>query len=177
MPDRDAPRSPVQDPFESTTMDSGPRSLPYTKACPTCRHFDCVCSIKAAHVEGCKYRAAATTTIAIECDEHGSEICEVCHPCTCADIPDDDDTPVDELEDEISVVMAKPEPPQRFSAPTSEMLTDPLFGAILGVIRRWEITVPGTHNGHCIPTGDHARAILEAITPVIEVEYVKKGGG
>lgn len=53
-------------------------------ACPTCGHFACVCSIRTQHPDPtCKFRIAATGSIAIECD-HGYDVCPKCDPCTCA---------------------------------------------------------------------------------------------
>lgn len=53
--------------------------------CTTCGHLACVCDILAAHVEGCRFRLAATCAIPIECD-HGRDVCPICDPCTCAEI-------------------------------------------------------------------------------------------
>lgn len=50
--------------------------------CDTCGRLACVCSVKEKHVEGCKFRAAVTCPVAIECD-HGYDVCPKCDPCTC----------------------------------------------------------------------------------------------
>ncbi len=46
--------------------------------------------------------------------------------------------------------------------PTPAMLQDPRFEKIWQVIKRWEIAVPGSF-GYCGGTGNHVRAILEAL--------------
>jgi hypothetical protein len=50
--------------------------------------------------------------------------------------------------------------------PTPEMLEDPLFNAIWNVIKSWDINVPAAYDGYCGATGNHVRAILEAIGPL-----------
>jgi len=47
--------------------------------------------------------------------------------------------------------------------PTPEMLDDPKFGAIWQTIKSWDINVPGAYNGYCGATGNHVRAILDAL--------------
>jgi hypothetical protein len=52
--------------------------------------------------------------------------------------------------------------------PTPEMLNgDPIFDAIWGVIKWWDINVPAIYSGYCGATGNHARAIRDAIGPVL----------
>jgi hypothetical protein len=48
--------------------------------------------------------------------------------------------------------------------PTREMLDDPLFNAIWDTIKRWDINVPEAYSGYMGATGNHARAIFDAIT-------------
>jgi hypothetical protein len=48
--------------------------------------------------------------------------------------------------------------------PTPEMLSDPTFNTIWEVIKRWDINVPGQYVGHMGATGNHVRAILDALT-------------
>jgi hypothetical protein len=43
------------------------------------------------------------------------------------------------------------------------MLDDPKFGAIWQTIKSWDINVPGAYNGYCGATGNHVRAILDAL--------------
>ena len=47
--------------------------------------------------------------------------------------------------------------------PTLEMTKTPLFEAIWQVIKDWDINVPGAYVGYMGATGNHARAILEAV--------------
>ena len=47
--------------------------------------------------------------------------------------------------------------------PTPEMLDDPTFNAIWNVIKTWDINVPAVYEGYCGATGNHVRAILDAL--------------
>jgi hypothetical protein len=47
--------------------------------------------------------------------------------------------------------------------PTPEMLEDPMFEIIWRVIKAWDINVPHASEGYCGATGNHARAIFDAI--------------
>lgn len=47
--------------------------------------------------------------------------------------------------------------------PTSEMLQDPRFEAIWQVIKTWDINVPQAYRGYSGATGNHVRAILDAL--------------
>ena len=49
--------------------------------------------------------------------------------------------------------------------PTPEQLKSPLFEAIWQTIKRWDINVPSAYAGYCGATGNHVRAILDAIEP------------
>jgi hypothetical protein len=52
--------------------------------------------------------------------------------------------------------------------PSPEMLNgDPLFDAIWGVIKSWDINVSAIYSGYCGATGNHARAIRDAIGPCL----------
>jgi hypothetical protein len=49
--------------------------------------------------------------------------------------------------------------------PTPEMLNgDPLFDAIWNSIKTWDINVPHAYSGYCGATGNHVRAIYDAIS-------------
>lgn len=50
--------------------------------------------------------------------------------------------------------------------PTPEMLDDPEFNAIWGCIKKWDVNVPNAYHGYCGATGNHARAILDALKAV-----------
>lgn len=50
-----------------------------------------------------------------------------------------------------------------FPSPTEEMLRDPVFNAIWNCIKDWDINVPGAYSGYCGATGNHVRAIMDAI--------------
>lgn len=47
--------------------------------------------------------------------------------------------------------------------PTPEMLNDPEFEAIWQTIKTWDINVPRAYLGYCGATGNHVRAILDAL--------------
>lgn len=47
--------------------------------------------------------------------------------------------------------------------PTPEMLASPEFEAVWQCIKLWDINVPGAYNGYCGATGNHVRAILDAL--------------
>jgi hypothetical protein len=48
--------------------------------------------------------------------------------------------------------------------PTPEMLVDPHFEAIWQTIKTWDINVPAAYGGYCRATGNHVRAILDALS-------------
>lgn len=58
-----------------------------------------------------------------------------------------------------------PEPlhPAPWPDPTPEMLQSKAFEAIWQKIKRWDVNVPDVYNGYCGVTGNHVRAILDAI--------------
>jgi len=47
--------------------------------------------------------------------------------------------------------------------PTPEMLETPEFEAVWQCIRTWDINVPAAYSGYCGATGNHVRAILDAL--------------
>jgi hypothetical protein len=47
--------------------------------------------------------------------------------------------------------------------PTPEMLDDPRFHAIWNCIKSWDINVPDVYEGYCGASGNHVRAILDAL--------------
>ena len=47
--------------------------------------------------------------------------------------------------------------------PTPAMLDNPVFKAIWETIKSWDIAVPGAYGGYCGATGNHARAIYDAL--------------
>lgn len=51
--------------------------------------------------------------------------------------------------------------------PTPEMLQDPLFEAIWQRIKSWDINVPEVYQGYCGASGNHARAIYDAILAIL----------
>lgn len=50
--------------------------------------------------------------------------------------------------------------------PKPEMLARPEFEVIWTVIKTWDINVPGAYSGYMGATGNHVRAILEALDAV-----------
>lgn len=59
-----------------------------------------------------------------------------------------------------------PKNPIPWPDPTSEQLADPRFEAIWQVIKTWDINVPRAYRGYCGATGNHVRAILDALQQV-----------
>lgn len=47
--------------------------------------------------------------------------------------------------------------------PTPEMLASPEFEAVWQCIKEWDINVPDAYVGYCGATGNHVRAILDAL--------------
>ena len=54
-------------------------------------------------------------------------------------------------------------PTRHWPDPTPEMLNDPRFEAIWQAIKTWDINVPNAYGGYCGATGNHVRAILDAL--------------
>lgn len=55
----------------------------------------------------------------------------------------------------------------RWPDPTQEMLETGLFDTIWRVIKTWDINVPHAYGGYCGATGNHARAIYDAVSPYL----------
>jgi len=71
----------------------------------------------------------------------------------------------EKCEDERKQFMAagKPDPKKPWPSPSSEMLETPEFSAVWECIKDWDINVPGAYSGYCGATGNHVRAILDAL--------------
>jgi hypothetical protein len=68
------------------------------------------------------------------------------------------------MSERLSIARTKePAPTIPWSDPTPEMLADPRFDAIWNCIKTWDINVPGAYDGYCGATGNHVRAILDAL--------------
>ncbi len=52
---------------------------------------------------------------------------------------------------------------QPWPDPTPEMLASPEFNAVWECIKSWDINVPAAYGGYCGATGNHVRAILDAL--------------
>ena len=73
--------------------------------------------------------------------------------------------------------MAKPIFPRSWPDPTPDMLGgNPLFDAIWSVIRTWSINVPHVYGGYCGATGNHVRAIYDAISALPPPDPAEAGG-
>lgn len=46
------------------------------------------------------------------------------------------------------------------------MLATPEFEAVWQAIKEWDINVPAAYEGYCGATGNHVRAILDALAAV-----------
>lgn len=51
--------------------------------------------------------------------------------------------------------------------PTPEQLESTEFAAVWNAIKTWDINVPGAYSGYCGALGNHAVAILDALSPVL----------
>ncbi len=60
-------------------------------------------------------------------------------------------------------MIGEPEQSIAWPDPTPAMLDNPVFNAIWNVIKTWDVNVPGAYHGYCGATGNHARAISDAI--------------
>lgn len=63
-------------------------------------------------------------------------------------------------------IVAHDIPKQEWPDPTPEMLDSPEFEAVWQCIKTWDINVPGAYGGYCGATGNHVRAILDALRSV-----------
>jgi hypothetical protein len=54
--------------------------------------------------------------------------------------------------------------------PTPEMLGSPEFEAVWQCVKSWGINVPEVYAGYCGATGNHVRAILDALAPSAAVK-------
>ena len=57
--------------------------------------------------------------------------------------------------------------PKLWPDPTPAMLASPQFEAVWQCIKRWDINVPDAYTGSCGATGNHVRAILDALAPFL----------
>jgi hypothetical protein len=53
--------------------------------------------------------------------------------------------------------------PPSWPRPTPDMLDSPEFNAIWEAIKDWDINVPNVYAGYCGASGNHVRAILDAL--------------
>jgi len=58
------------------------------------------------------------------------------------------------------------EPRCKWLDPTPEMLETPRFEAVWQCIKQWDINVPDVYVGYMGATGNHVRAILDALDAV-----------
>jgi hypothetical protein len=61
------------------------------------------------------------------------------------------------------VTVSEPQQAGSWQDPTPEMLESPEFNAIWERIKHWDINVPGAYAGYMGATGNHVRAILDAL--------------
>lgn len=66
------------------------------------------------------------------------------------------------------VTAPQPKHPIAWPDPTEEDQRDPIFNAIWEVIKTWDIAAPLAYTGPCGATGNHAKAILDAIRNLSE---------
>lgn len=59
--------------------------------------------------------------------------------------------------------------------PTPEMLASPEFERVWQCIKSWDINVPEVHKGYCGATGNHVRAILDALGRPSDAEAARIG--
>lgn len=56
--------------------------------------------------------------------------------------------------------------------PTPAMLRDPIFNAIWNEVKAWDVAVPGAYQGYIGGTGNHARAIYDAVRAAVPPRLV-----
>lgn len=59
--------------------------------------------------------------------------------------------------------VSEPVDPKPWPDPTPEMLESLEFEAVWQCIKGWDIHVPDVYGGYCGATGNHVRAILDAL--------------
>lgn len=57
----------------------------------------------------------------------------------------------------------EPANPRPWPDPSPEMLASPQFEAVWNCIKKWDINVPDAYAGYTGATGNHVRAILDAL--------------
>jgi hypothetical protein len=62
-----------------------------------------------------------------------------------------------------AVKMEDDTPQVPWPEPTSEQMAEPIYDAIWRCIKTWDIAVPGAYSGYSGATGNHVRAIMDAI--------------
>ena len=62
-----------------------------------------------------------------------------------------------------AISLTGPRNPAPWPDPTEDMLDDPRFVAVWNCIKSWDINVPEVYGGYCGATGNHVRAILDAL--------------
>ena len=62
----------------------------------------------------------------------------------------------------------------RWPDPPSEMLRTPEFEAVWRAIKTWDISVPDAYQGYCGATGNHVRAILDAIITCRSINLIEE---
>jgi hypothetical protein len=65
--------------------------------------------------------------------------------------------------DRRAVIVTLPDAKKAWPDPSDSMLADERFERIWQVIKSWDIAVPDAYTGHCGATGNHVRAILDAL--------------
>jgi hypothetical protein len=65
-----------------------------------------------------------------------------------------------------SKIMTGSTAPIEWPDPTPQMMNDPRFEAVWQCIKTWDINVPGAYAGYMGATGNHVRAILDALEGV-----------
>lgn len=58
-------------------------------------------------------------------------------------------------------------------APTAEMVASAEFEAVWQCIKKWDISVPDAYEGYCGATGNHVRAILDALREHCRIEIAR----
>ena len=62
------------------------------------------------------------------------------------------------------IIDGEPANPIPWPDPTDAMLATPEFEAVWQCIKKWDINVPDAYAGYCGATGNHVRAILDALS-------------
>ena len=77
----------------------------------------------------------------------------------------EDITPTDQPQD-VPPVKCISNPPDQYPSPTLQEMNSPEFQAVWGLIKTWDIAVPGWYFGYTGAMGNHVMGILNALKAI-----------